>query len=337
MTQPEKRNLNNPLSTSIFDDNKPVESSRPPTRVSRRTGLYIPAKGAGDFASPIYTDEVSKMNQEAEQSARKKARSQGGKYVESEDGSRTWMPGPYYKGEPVDYSFEQIVKGDDGKWKRVQKNIRMRKPEGVSKPKVNKINYPDNLILKDDKGNVVTRVGEDGIKRAVRGIQSKENTPTNEPIRSVKRKGGEVRTNRGTSNTTTNNKSNTTTNNKSNTTNTRTSEVKTSKGRTSSTSSSNKGKTYTERTGKQTQRGTGKTYEDVWNNSSAEYKKRFGGDKQKAIQAMKDWNAKQDAKKAKNTTTTKKKNASANTVSETEKKKLTSRSMFDKIPQGRKI
>jgi len=52
---------------------------------------------------------------------------------------------------------------------------------------------------------------------------------------------------------------------------------------------------------------------------------------------MKDWNAKQDAKKAKNTTTTKKKNASANTVSETEKKKLTSRSMFDKIPQGRKI
>ena len=49
MTQPEKRNLNNPLSTSIFDDNKQVESSRPPTRVSRRTGLYIPPKGMGDI------------------------------------------------------------------------------------------------------------------------------------------------------------------------------------------------------------------------------------------------------------------------------------------------
>ena len=41
--------------------------------------------------------------------------------------------------------------------------------------------------------------------------------------------------------------------------------------------------------------------------------------------------------KSKNNKPTKKKNASASTLSETEKKKLTSRSMFDKIPVGRKI
>ena len=284
MTQPEKRNLNSPLSSSIFDDNKPVESSRPPTRVSRRTGLYIPSRGAGDFASPIYTDEVDKINKEAEQSARKKARRQGGKYVENEGGSRTWVPGPYYKGEPVDFSYEQIVKGDDGKWKRVQQNIRMRKPEGVPKTTIKKINYPDNMLMKDDKGNVITRVGKDGIRRPVRGIQSKENTPTNEPIRSVKRKGGVVRTNKGTSNTNTNNKSNT---NKTVTVNKPNKEINVVKG----------GNTQPK---KQTKRGTGKTYEDVWRTSSKAYKDRFGGDKQKAIQAMKDWNAKQDAKKAKN-------------------------------------
>lgn len=289
MTQPEKRNLNNPLSTSIFDDNKQVESSRPPTRVSRRTGLYIPPKGMGDYASPIYTNEVAKMNQEAEQSARKKARQQGGKYVENKDGSRTWMPGPYYQGEPVDFSFEQIVKGDDGKWTRVQKNIRMRKPDAMKTVQIPKKKVP---LLRDDKGNVVTTVGEDGIKRAVRGIPnpaSETNKVT--PIRSVKRKGGEVRTNRGTSNTNTNNKSNTNTNNKSNTnkavTLNKPKEVNIVKG----------GNTQPK---KQTKRGTGKTYEDVWRTSSKAYKDRFGGDKEKAIQAMKDWNAKQDAKKAKN-------------------------------------
>lgn len=283
MTQPEKRNLNSPLSTSIFDDNKPVESSRPPTRVSRRTGLYIPSRGAGDFASPIYTDDVARMNQEAEQSARKKARQQGSQYIENKDGSKTYMPGPYYKGEPVDFSFEQIVKGDDGKWKRVQKNIRMRKPGGVQT--VNQIPKKKVPLLRDNEGNVVTTVGKDGIKRAVRGIPnpaSETNKVT--PIRSVKRKGGEVRTNKGTSNTNTNNKSNT---NKTVTVNKPNKEINVVKG----------GNTQPK---KQTKRGTGKTYEDVWRTSSQAYKDRFGGDKQKAIQAMKDWNAKQDAKKAKN-------------------------------------
>ena len=35
-----------------------------------------------------------------------------------------------------------------------------------------------------------------------------------------------------------------------------------------------------------------KTYEDVWNQSSAKYKARFGGSKEKAIAAMKAWNKK---------------------------------------------
>lgn len=35
-----------------------------------------------------------------------------------------------------------------------------------------------------------------------------------------------------------------------------------------------------------------KTYEDVWRESSAEYKARFGGSKEKAIAAMKAWNKK---------------------------------------------
>ena len=56
-------------------------------------------------------------------------------------------------------------------------------------------------------------------------------------------------------------------------------------------------KNYTERTGKQTERGTGKTYEDVWATASDEYKAKYGGDKKKAIQAMKDWNKEQDEKK----------------------------------------
>ena len=286
------------------------------------TGLYRPQKGS-EFNKAIRVSDVDSINEQAWKTAMRTAKGQGGKRVKNKDGTTTWVPGPYHTGEVVPYSYEKIVKGDDGKWTRQTVNSRMRKAGGQKITQIPKKKLP---VLRDDKGNVVTRVGEDGIKRAVRGIQ---NTQTNEPIRSIKRKGGEVRTNKGTSNTTPTNKSNTT--------KTTPSEVKTSKGRTSSTASSNKGTTYTERTGKQTQRGTGKTYEDVWNNATPEYKKRFGGDKQKAIQAMKDWNAKQDAKKAKKTTTTKKKNASANTVSETEKKKLTSRSMFDKIPVGRKI
>jgi len=40
-----------------------------------------------------------------------------------------------------------------------------------------------------------------------------------------------------------------------------------------------------------------KTYEDVWAQADDAYKARFGGDKAKAIQAMKDWNTKQAAKK----------------------------------------
>jgi hypothetical protein len=41
-----------------------------------------------------------------------------------------------------------------------------------------------------------------------------------------------------------------------------------------------------------TKRGTGKTYEQAWEQSSAAYKKKYGGDKAKAIAAMKDWNKK---------------------------------------------
>lgn len=40
-----------------------------------------------------------------------------------------------------------------------------------------------------------------------------------------------------------------------------------------------------------------KTYEDAWATADDAYKARFGGDKTKAIQAMKDWNTKQAAKK----------------------------------------
>jgi hypothetical protein len=41
-----------------------------------------------------------------------------------------------------------------------------------------------------------------------------------------------------------------------------------------------------------TKRGTGKTYDQAWEQSSAAYKKKYGGDKAKAIAAMKDWNKK---------------------------------------------
>tara|TARA_R100000322_G_scaffold166598_1_gene133224 strand:+ start:215 stop:727 length:513 start_codon:yes stop_codon:yes gene_type:complete len=41
-----------------------------------------------------------------------------------------------------------------------------------------------------------------------------------------------------------------------------------------------------------TKRGTGKTYEMAWEQSSDAYKKRFGGDKAKAIAAMKEYNRK---------------------------------------------
>tara|TARA_X000001382_G_C3099077_1_gene156065 strand:- start:50 stop:583 length:534 start_codon:yes stop_codon:yes gene_type:complete len=41
-----------------------------------------------------------------------------------------------------------------------------------------------------------------------------------------------------------------------------------------------------------TKRGTGKTYDQAWEQSSAAYKKEYGGDKAKAIAAMKDWNKK---------------------------------------------
>ena len=124
MTQPEKRNINSPLSTSIFDDDKQVENTRPPLTVSKRTGLSIPAKGGGDFATPIYTTEVNKMNQEAAQNARRNARK--GTYQQNEDGTKTHIPSAFYKGKPVDYSYEKIVKGDDGKWTRQTINSRMR-------------------------------------------------------------------------------------------------------------------------------------------------------------------------------------------------------------------
>ena len=39
-----------------------------------------------------------------------------------------------------------------------------------------------------------------------------------------------------------------------------------------------------------TKRGTGRTYEQAWNESSAAYKAKYGGDKAKAIKAMKQWN-----------------------------------------------
>ena len=40
-----------------------------------------------------------------------------------------------------------------------------------------------------------------------------------------------------------------------------------------------------------------KSYEDVWASATDKYKARFGGDKAKAIQAMKDWNLKKSGKK----------------------------------------
>ena len=261
-----KRDVNTPLSTSVFDDdNTNVNQSRPPLNVSKRTNLY---EQQGEFSAPIYTNEVGKMNQDAEINARRTARRAGGKYIKNEDGTETWQSGPYHSGEPVNYTYTEIVKGDDGRYSRVQRTVEMQKPDSQPKVESPKKNAP---IVRDEKGKAVTTVGKDGIKRVVK---SKENT-----------------------------------NNK--------------------TSSSS--------TSKKTQRGTGKTYEDVWKNATPEYKKRFGGDKKKAIQAMKDWNAEQDAKNAKKNTPTKKKNASASTVSEAKKKKQTSRSMFDKIPQGRKI
>lgn len=130
---------------------------------------------------------------------------------------------------------------------------------GVTPPKVDAINYPENMILKDSKGNTVTRVGEDGIKRAVRGIQSKENTPsttlkgrpksTSDASVEAEKKKLNIKDNTSSSSTST--KTNTKVNNKG----------------------KSDYKNYTEKTGKQTQRGTGKTYEDVWNTSSAAYKK----------------------------------------------------------------
>jgi hypothetical protein len=83
-----------------------------------------------------------------------------------------------------------------------------------------------------------------------------------------------------------------------------------------------------------TKRGTGKTYEDVWNYASKEYKARYGGDKNKAIADMKAWNKKNDAKKAKPKAKPKATKVGNKLVSATEKKKLLSRNMWDKIPSG---
>ena len=118
------RDINNPLSASIFDDdNANVNQSRPPTRVSKdnsglvmkgnwggTTGLYRPQKGS-EFQRPIRISEVDKINDQAWKQAMRDAKSQGGKYVENKDGSKTWMPGPFYQGEVVPYSYEKIVKG----------------------------------------------------------------------------------------------------------------------------------------------------------------------------------------------------------------------------------
>tara|TARA_R110002012_G_scaffold258867_1_gene439976 strand:+ start:8048 stop:8872 length:825 start_codon:yes stop_codon:yes gene_type:complete len=268
------RDINNPLASSIFDDDKQVESTRPPLTVSKRTGLSIPPEGGGDFFTPIYTTDVNKMNQEAALNARRNAKK--GTYTKDEQGNKVFTPSAFYKGEPVDYSYEKIVKGDDGKWARQTINSKMRKPGGSGIVTIPKKKAP---FLRDEKGKVVTRVGEDGIKRAVRGIQ---NTPIN---KEVKLRGGRKSTSDAG--------------------------VETEKTRLSKLPSTSK-KTAIKvnkpkevnvvksNTSTKTQRGTGKTYEDVWKNASPEYKKRFGGDKKKAIQEMKDWNAKQDAKKSKN-------------------------------------
>ena len=58
------------------------------------------------------------------------------------------------------------------------------------------------------------------------------------------------------------------------------------------------GKGKTTPTKVKTKRGTGKTYDQAWEQSSAAYKKRFGGDKAKAVKAMKDWNRRKASQKA---------------------------------------
>jgi len=190
MTQPEKRNMNSPLSSSVFDDdNTNVNQSRPPTRVSKDnsglvmrgnwggdTGLYQPQKGS-EYNKAIRVSDVDKINEQAWKLAMKNAKGQGGKRVKNEDGSTTWMPGPFHTGEPVPYSYEKIVKGDDGKWTRKTINSRMRKPGGSEIVQIPKKKVP---FLRDEKGKVQTYVDKDGVKRARRGIQ---NTPINKPIK----------------------------------------------------------------------------------------------------------------------------------------------------------
>ena len=82
---------------------------------------------------------------------------------------------------------------------------------------------------------------------------------------------------------------------------------------------------------KKTKRGTGVTYRAAWdaNRGGVQSKYKTFAEFKAAAQA---WNKKQDAKKAKAN-----KPKPSTTPNATQKKKLTSKSMYDKIPQGRKI
>jgi hypothetical protein len=86
---------------------------------------------------------------------------------------------------------------------------------------------------------------------------------------------------------------------------------------------------------KKTKRGTGVTYKAAWDADRGGVKSKYKtyAEFKAAAEA---WNKKQDAKKNKKSTTTKKKTP-ASTVSPTERKKLLSKNLFDKIPQGNKL
>lgn len=78
---------------------------------------------------------------------------------------------------------------------------------------------------------------------------------------------------------------------------------------------------------KKTKRGTGVTYKAAWeaNRGGVKGKYKTYAEFKSAAEA---WNKKKDAKKA---------TASSKTVSKSERKKLLSKNLADKIPQGRKI
>ena len=85
-----------------------------------------------------------------------------------------------------------------------------------------------------------------------------------------------------------------------------------------------------------TKRGTGNTYKSTWeaNKDGVQKKYKSYGEFETAAKA---WNKKNDAKKAKAKPQSKATKVGNKLVSATEKKKLLSKSVWDKIPQGNKM